>query len=167
MAIELRLTSTVRAILDWEEIDTDAGISLQSDLGQEAEGIRYSYGTGDFQINEAWYKEIEIGANSNQVIDLHALPATILNLNLNKRIDRLKGLIVENGSANGVLIIGQSGTTDAVNFLANMQEVGYSGVYEFVSQVGTVISSGKSKFNIHNPNSTAITVKVLAIGIKN
>ena len=80
-AITLHLTSTVKAILDWEERDTDEGISLMVDAGEEAGAENWGFGTGLGEIDDAWYKEINIPPTSIYTIDIFALPVTILNLN--------------------------------------------------------------------------------------
>lgn len=160
----LHLTSTIRAILDWEERDTDEGISIMVDNGEAAEPENWGFGTGLGQINDAWYKEIQVPPTSIYTIDILALPVKILNLNLSKELTTLKGLFVENRSGDTYLVIGPSGITEGVSFLGQAVEVGYSGLYEFESDVGVPITASKHKFGIYNPSSTTITCKVLAVG---
>ncbi len=165
MPTTLKLTSTIRALLDWEEVDTDENISLQSDEGINSASIFYTYGSGDSQINEAWFKELTIPASSSYTVNLLSLPVTILNMTIAKDIDNLKGLFIENTAESGYLTIGNSGISFGVDFMGSQMEVGYSGIYEMNSKTGISITSSKCMFIIRNPSSVDVTCKVLALGV--
>lgn len=163
----LKLTSNLRAIVDWTEIDDDQGISQQTDLGEAPLDIEFSYGTGDGQINEAWYSDITIPANSSQVIDLLELPFEILNLTINKEINILKALFLENTNSSGNIIVSNSGVDEGVDFLGLSFDIGYSGVYEMTTQMGITITSNKHNINLTNPNSFDVICKALVMGVDN
>lgn len=170
MIATLKLTSLVKCVLDWSEIDTDKNISLQTDSGIDPSNINYTYGSGIDEINDAWYKELTISSNSSYTVNLLSLPVTILNLNINKSITTLKTLIIENTSESGYLTIGNSGISYGVDFMGKLIDVGYSGVYEMNTRSGLSITgvsgiSGKHMFIIRNPNNYPVTCKVLALGV--
>lgn len=166
MATTLQLTSLVKCMLDWEEIDSDTGISLQRDEGINPDNIDYTYGSGINQINDAWYKELTINGGSSYTVTLLSLPVTILGLTIYKNLTNLKTLIIENTAESGYLTVGNSGISFGVDFIGNLIDIGYSGVYEMNSRSGIAISSGKHMFIIRNPNSEAVTCKVLALGVE-
>lgn len=170
MTTTLQLSSHVKAMLDWEEKDTDSGISIQYDQGINPQELDFTYGSGIQEINDAWYKEIVIDSGSSYTVDLLALPVTILGLTIYKSLTNLKVLIIENESASGYLTIGNSGISRGVDFMGPLMDVGYSGVYQMTSRSGISITgtsgvSGKNSFIIRNPNSQAVTCKVLALGV--
>lgn len=170
MTTTLQLSSHIKAMLDWEEIDTDTGISIQSDQGVNSSAIDYTYGSGIQQINDAWYKEILIDSGSSYTVNLLELPITILGLTIYKSFINLKLLIIENTAESGYLTIGNSGISAGVDFIGTQIDVGYSGVYQMNSKSGINITgvsgiSGKHMFIIRNPHTEAVTCKVLALGV--
>jgi hypothetical protein len=163
----LRLFAGVDIQINWDEVDTNSGISLMEDVSEEINIQEWSYGSGNgFEANDAYYIDKNLAAGETYTLNLQSLPRTALNLNLTRTWNKLKLLCIENINPSGELHIGSSGTANPVGLFGSDTKIGYSGIYSMSTPFGIDVDSTHKNINIKNLASEVTHIKILALGIR-
>ncbi len=163
----LRLSADVSIQIDWEEIDTNDGISTMEDEGEDLNVQEWTYGSGNgYAANDSYYLDGQIGAGETQTINFQSLPRTLLNIDLTRSWQKLKLLCIENLNLDQELSIGSSGTSNAIGLFGSDTKIGYSGIYTMSTPYGITVDGTHRNINIRNDSGQTINYKLLALGIR-
>lgn len=124
---------------------------------------KWSFGTGNSEVNAFYFKEKELSAGSSISINFYSLQKDILNYQLTQTWTKVKVLGIE-CTGSGVLDIGNSGVSNPLGLMGYDTEVGVSGVYTMQTHSGIVVNSSANSIRVLNRNNFSVTARILAMG---